>query len=118
MRIVIAALIATAVLISGISIFVLHRHRAPEETASTERLTIYSRSEFETLLSGKNKQEVIAVLGTPGSVEQGIDPGTEYYEYSAEFGPQFAVIDETTGLQMKSVSVWFNSTGDFDHIQY
>lgn len=81
-----------------------------QQSAADVPALTYSKSEFVAWVQGRTEQEVIAKLGEPRTVEPLIDPGTEYYDYTSMLGyqPTFAVVDDTTGLPMKFVTIDFD----------
>jgi hypothetical protein len=85
-------------------------------------LTWYQSSQFEKLVVGKKKPEVIALLGTPISAHSLIAPGTQAYDYSpaAKFlgSVSFRVVDDATGLAQRFVTIEFDELGIATGVRY
>jgi len=75
----------------------------------------YSATYFRTFLSGKTRQQVIGALGPPLAINDGVTPGAQSYDYSSDetyLGRvPFRVVDDVTGLVLRSVHIEFGATG-------
>ena len=107
------------------TLFAALYERAADQVMRAEvadELTWYRSSQFEKLLVGKTKQEVVALLGTPLSTHSLIGPRTQAYSYSpgeSYLGPvKFRVVDDLTGLTQRFVSIHFDEAGYATGVQY
>jgi hypothetical protein len=95
---------------------------ADGERAARELMTTYRAAEFRALVIGKSKKEIIATLGRPIGVDDGMAPGSQTYDYSpAETYKgvvSFRVSDEATGLEQKFVSIHFDPLGNVEGVQF
>lgn len=77
----------------------------------SQALRTYSASEFRELLAGKSKNEVIQILGKPLSIDDGVVPGSQMYDYSPaetyKGTVSFRVVDDTTGMTVRFVTITF-----------
>lgn len=96
-----------------------HQYRTIKAVPISERneteVRTYHSKEFQKLVIGKSKKEIISLLGTPLSVDSGISPGMQNYRYSpaesylGQVG--FRVVDEGTGLTQQFVTISFSEVG-------
>ena len=82
----------------------------------------YGRDEFRHLVIGKSAAGIISLLGRPLSVNDGIEPGSQIYDYSSNEtflgSVPFRVVDQATGLTLQSVTLVIGSDGRTESVQF
>jgi hypothetical protein len=84
------------------------RKSGPGGTTATAK-RVYGRREFEALVKGKTKPQVIDLLGKPEAGSGGSPEGWMYKEVTR---------DPVTGKIDSSAWVWFDRAGIADHASY
>jgi hypothetical protein len=95
-----------------VGVLASHPAPAPADTRPT-----YSTAQFEAALSGKSKQEVMALLGKPDKVFSSVEEGGEGYMYGM-YGANAVKIIDSSGAEHPSVTVYFDGNGNEDSVVY
>jgi hypothetical protein len=73
----------------------------------------YGRKEFTSLINGKSKKEVRAILGSPNSLAVHEDDEGGLWRYGkgvrADWGFRWTVVDEESGVPCWSVAIKFKN---------